>query len=37
MGLGLSISYEIIRDLGGDITAANNGDGARFVIRLKAA
>lgn len=37
MGLGLSISYEIIRDLGGDITAANNGDGARFVIRLKPA
>ena len=37
MGLGLSVSYEIIRDLGGEITAANNGDGARFMIRLNAA
>lgn len=34
MGLGLSISYEIVRDLGGEITAANHGDGARFTIRL---
>lgn len=37
MGLGLSVSYEIIRDLGGEITATNNGDGARFIIRLLAA
>lgn len=34
MGLGLSISYEIIHELGGEISAGNNGDGARFVIRL---
>lgn len=37
MGLGLSISYEIIHELGGEISAANNGDGARFIIRLPAA
>lgn len=37
MGLGLSISYEIIRELGGEISASNNGDGARFVIRLRSA
>ncbi len=34
MGLGLSVSYEIIRDMGGEITATNNGNGARFIIRL---
>lgn len=34
MGLGLSISYEIIRDLGGEIVASNNGEGARFTISL---
>ncbi len=37
MGLGLSVSYEIVRDMGGEITATNNGDGARFIIRLIAA
>ena len=37
MGLGLSISYEIVREMGGEITAGNNGDGARFVIRLVSA
>lgn len=37
MGLGLSISYEIIRELGGEITASNTGNGARFVIRLRPA
>lgn len=37
MGLGLSISYEIIHELGGEISASNNGDGARFVIRLRPA
>jgi len=37
MGLGLSISYEIIRELGGEISASNNGDGARFVLRLRSA
>lgn len=37
MGLGLSISHEIIRELGGEISASNNGNGARFVIRLRPA
>ena len=37
MGLGLSVSYEIIRDLGGEISASNNGNGARFTIRLVSA
>ena len=37
MGLGLSISYEIIRELGGEISASNNDQGARFVIRLRPA
>ena len=36
MGLGLSVSYEIIRDLGGEISASNHGNGARFTIRLAA-
>jgi len=35
-GLGLSISYGIIRDTGGEITVTNTGDGARFVITLPA-
>ena len=35
LGLGLSISYRIIADLGGTIRATNNsGAGASFVVRL---
>jgi len=35
LGLGLSISYRIVTDLGGTIHAANNHDrGASFVVRL---
>ena len=33
-GLGLSVSYGIIRELGGTIKAVPHRDGARFVIRL---
>lgn len=34
MGLGLSISYGIVRDLGGTIAAENTSEGARFIVRL---
>ncbi|TYO95784.1 two-component system C4-dicarboxylate transport sensor histidine kinase DctB [Geothermobacter ehrlichii] len=35
LGLGLSISYRIVTDLGGTIRATNNPDrGARFIVRL---
>ena len=37
MGLGLSISYEIVHDLGGEISAENTAHGARFTVRLAAA
>ena len=38
MGLGLSISYNIIEDFGGKLTAANHpAGGALFTVRLKAA
>ena len=33
-GLGLPISYGIIRDLGGTISAENTANGARFIIEL---
>ena len=35
-GLGLSVSFGIIRELGGSIKAVPHRDGARFVIRLPA-
>jgi signal transduction histidine kinase len=36
-GLGLSISYDIIKRMGGDITAENRSEGgARFMIVLPA-
>jgi len=34
MGLGLSITYEIIKQYGGDITAKNTANGAKFSIKL---
>ena len=34
MGLGLSITYEIIKQYGGDITAKNTANGAKFSITL---
>ena len=33
-GLGLSVSYGIIRDMGGSIIASNGDQGARFTITL---
>ncbi len=36
-GLGLSVSYGIIRDMGGTIEAENAGGGARFTITLPVA
>src|SRR5690606_13998213 len=37
LGLGLSISYGILRDLGGGLEAANGAHGAIFTLRLPAA
>jgi C4-dicarboxylate-specific signal transduction histidine kinase len=38
MGLGLSVSYNIVKKMGGDITAENlESGGCRFVVRLPAA
>ena len=34
MGLGLSVSFGIVSSMGGDITASNTGEGARFTIRI---
>src|SRR6185437_12630937 len=36
MGLGLSISYGIVGDMGGTMTARNGKDGAVFELRLPA-
>lgn len=33
-GLGLSVSYGIIAEVGGSIRAENTADGARFIVRL---
>ena len=37
LGLGLAISYGIVRDLGGSLEAANHDDGAVFTLTLSAA
>jgi signal transduction histidine kinase len=38
MGLGLSISYNIVKKMGGEITAENlDPRGCRFIIRLPVA
>lgn len=37
LGLGLSISYNIVKDFGGDIRVTNTGDGAEFAVILDAA
>jgi two-component system C4-dicarboxylate transport sensor histidine kinase DctB len=36
LGLGLAISYGILRDLGGSLQAANGEQGAIFTLRLPA-
>ncbi|HCL4164723.1 TPA: HAMP domain-containing histidine kinase, partial [Pseudomonas aeruginosa] len=33
-GLGLSVSHDLVRNMGGSLTAANQGEGALFVVRL---
>ncbi|NUS70468.1 MAG: hypothetical protein HOQ41_19120, partial [Ensifer adhaerens] len=36
LGLGLSISYNIVKDFGGDITILDTGPaGTRFLVSLK--
>lgn len=37
LGLGLAVSYGIVRESGGQLAVRNAGDGAQFVIRLPAA
>lgn len=37
LGLGLAVSYGIVRDLGGTLEASNEGDGAVFRLHLPAA
>ena len=34
MGLGLSVSFGIVTSMGGDITASNTAEGARFTIKI---
>ena len=34
LGLGLAVSFAIIHELGGRLTAENHGDGARFTVTL---
>ncbi|UTW05883.1 sensor histidine kinase [Pseudomonas benzenivorans] len=34
LGLGLAVSYGIVRELGGSLEAGNRGDGALFSLRL---
>lgn len=36
LGLGLAVSYGIVRDLGGELEAGNHADGAVFTLRLPA-
>lgn len=33
-GLGLSVAYGIVKEMNGELTARNHGDGATFTIRL---
>jgi two-component system, NtrC family, C4-dicarboxylate transport sensor histidine kinase DctB len=35
LGLGLVIAHDIVRDLGGELTAESTEDGATFIVRLK--
>ncbi|MCE5361615.1 sensor histidine kinase [Pseudomonas anguilliseptica] len=37
LGLGLAVSYGIVRELGGSLEAANSEQGAVFILRLPAA
>ncbi len=37
LGLGLAVSYGIVRELGGSLEAANSDQGAVFILRLPAA
>jgi two-component system C4-dicarboxylate transport sensor histidine kinase DctB len=35
LGLGLVIAYDIVRDLGGELTAESTSTGATFIVKLK--
>jgi two-component system C4-dicarboxylate transport sensor histidine kinase DctB len=37
LGLGLAVSYGIVRELGGSLEASNGPEGAVFTLRLPAA
>jgi len=37
LGLGLAVSYGIVREFGGTLEATNSGEGATFTLRLPAA